>query len=516
MVNFKFHSFIFQILLFSLFGFAFVSCGNKGKTLRDGTYNVQVTLEGGSGRSKVVNPNVLFVKNGKAFIKLVWASKNYDYMIVSGEKYFNENPDGNSSFTFPVSDVFKPLTVIADTIAMSVPHEVEYVLYFDVLLDDEGLISGLGKNGEKEDGIFHNSLISENVYSKNNEVDFCDIVFNEDIELKFAKKFSIKKSDSYSLINIVNGQSFLVVGENAFIPKNCPKDLIILKKPFNNTYLVSTSVMDFFVKLGIIENIKFSGTKAKDWYIPEAVSFMKQNKILYAGKYSSPDYELLYSSGCNLAIENTMIFHKPEVIEKLNELGIPVLIEQSVYEEHPLGRLEWIKLYGVLFGKEREAENFFDEQVMRLNEISNNSFTGKSVAFFYVTSNGSVNIRKPNDYISKMINLSGGNYIFNNLSFVEDNSLSTMNMQFEKFYLDAKDADIIIYNSTIDGKLNSINELLEKNSLFADFKAVKSGKVYCTENNFFQESCGFLDFIYDVNKVCNNFENDFYYLCKVE
>ena len=77
--------------------------------------------------------------------------------------------------------------------------------------------------------------------------------------------------------------------------------------------------------------------------------------MLYAGKYRMPDYELILSKGCDLAIENTMIFHDPEVKEKLEELGIPVIVETSSYESDPLGRLEWIKLYGALFGKEKEA-----------------------------------------------------------------------------------------------------------------------------------------------------------------
>lgn len=487
--------FIFPVFLFSLLCFIFASCSNnknsnghgrssKDGFLKDGTYNVQVSLEGGSGRSKLNNPNLLFVENGKCSIKLVWSSKNYDYMIVDGSKYFNENAGGDSTFTFPVSDISKSINIIADTVAMSVPHEVEYVLSFEVLS------------------------------SVSNDVDFSSINFSDSVDLKFASKFSIKKSDSYSLINISDEDSFLLVSENVPVPVNCPENIIVLKQPLNKTYLVSSPVMDFFVKLNLLDYVKFCGTKAKDWFIPEAASFMNDNKILFAGKYSSPDYELLYSSGCNLAIENTMAYHKPEVIEKLQELGIPVLIEKSAYEDHPLGRLEWIKLYGVLFGKEKEAFDFFDEQVSRLENISGAS-SGKSVVFFYITSNGSVNIRKPTDYISKMINLAGGSYALSNISVDEDNALSTMNMQFENFYLEALNADIIVYNSIVDGKIYSIDDLLKKNAMLADFKAVKNGNVYCTENYFYQKTSGFLDFITDINKVCNGCEDNLFYLCKV-
>lgn len=108
------------------------------------------------------------------------------------------------------------------------------------------------------------------------------------------------------------------------------------------------------------------------------------------------------------------------------------------------------------------------------------------MAFFYVTSNGSVNVRKPGDYIAKMIQLAGGSYLPQAVKEDDENALSTMNMQMEDFYAQAKDADILIYNSTIEGELDSVDTLLAKSPLFADFKAVKEGKVYCTTADFFR------------------------------
>ena len=127
--------------------------------------------------------------------------------------------------------------------------------------------------------------------------------------------------------------------------------------------------------------------------------------------------------------------------------------------------------------------------------------TGRTVAFFYITVNGAVNVRKPNDYIAQMIGLAGGTYVLNDRLSAEENALSTMNMQMEDFYAAAKDADILIYNSTIEGELYSVDELLAKSTLFSDFKAVKEGNVYCTGSNFFQESTGTCDFIEDLHKV---------------
>ena len=139
--------------------------------------------------------------------------------------------------------------------------------------------------------------------------------------------------------------------------------------------------------------------------------------------------------------------------------------------------------------------------------MENDENTGKTVAFFYINSVGAANVRKSNDYISKMIELAGGKYIFDNLG-EQDNALSTMNMQMEEFYAAAKDADYIIYNSTIDGELSTVDQLLSKSSLLEDFKAVKEGNVWCTEQNLFQEPMGLGTMIEDIHTMLTSDKDD--------
>ena len=96
----------------------------------DGSYTCEVTLEGGSGRATVDSPAALTVADGKMTATIVWSSPNYDYMVVDGEKYLPTNTEGNSTFEIPVSALGVPLSVVADTVAMSTPHEIEYTLTF--------------------------------------------------------------------------------------------------------------------------------------------------------------------------------------------------------------------------------------------------------------------------------------------------------------------------------------------------------------------------------------------------
>lgn len=369
-------------------------------------------------------------------------------------------------------------------------------------------------SSEKASEKFQN-LNSEIFSNQNSSVDFSDLKITKSLNLLYAKEFSVDFYGDYKSIQISNKDKFFLVPENFNVPKNIPKDFKILKQPLDKTYLVSSSVMDFMVKLDAISFIKFSGIKENAWFIPQVKNAMQDKKIFYAGKYSAPDYELLYSANCNFAIENTMIYHSPQVIEKLEELGIPVFVEKSTYENNPLGRLEWIKLYGLLFNREEIAEKYFDEQNSKITSIIQNENTGKTVAFFFITSNGSVNVRKPNDYIAKLINLSGGKYVLENLPSENENSLSTMNMQFENFYLKTVNADILIYNNTIDRNLSSLEDLILKNEMFKDFKAYKENKIYCTQKNFFQETSGLADFMEDLHKILNDDDSDLKYIKKL-
>ena len=100
-------------------------------SLDDGTYQVDVSMEGGSGRASITTPTQLVVEDGRAVATIEWSSPNYDYMLVADKRYLPINKEGNSTFEIPVLALDEPFDVIGDTTAMSVPHEVDYQLTFD-------------------------------------------------------------------------------------------------------------------------------------------------------------------------------------------------------------------------------------------------------------------------------------------------------------------------------------------------------------------------------------------------
>ena len=434
--------------------------------LADGVYSVEVSLTGGSGKARVESPARLTVSDGVCTAEIVWGSKNYDYMKVEGVQYFPTNTEGNSAFEIPVTVFDRPMAVIADTVAMSQPHEISYSLLFDSYSLQP--VSAPADSGE--------------------------------MPLSYAQQFSVTNEDDGSMLLTVAGRDrFRLLSREA--DDSCyADDIPIIRIPVRNVCLASSSVADLFLQLDALDAIRLSSTAASGWRLPAVADAMEQEAILYAGKYSAPDYELILTENCDLVIENTMILHSPAVREKLEMLGLPVLVEYSSYEPHPLGRVEWIKLYGLLTGREKEAVRFFEEQVASLASLQDLEKTGKKAAFFYIGSNGSVIVRKPSDYVSKMIELAGGTYPFTDIPD-DGTALSTMNMQMESFFAQAKDCDVLIYNSTVDGGISSLEELVQKSPLLAEFDAVRNGQVWCSEQDMFQQTSAAAGMILDFNAV---------------
>lgn len=370
------------------------------------------------------------------------------------------------------------------------------------------LLAACGKtsdNNEKE----HDTAISQK------------LTFDHSEELTYAQKFSIDDYEGdYYLVTVTDGSRYLIVPEGKEAPDDLASDIVVIQQPVQNIYLAASAAMDMFVSLDALDSVRFSSLKADGWYIDQAKAAMEKGDILYAGKYSTPDYEQIVKENCGLAIENTMILHTPEVKEQLEKFGIHVLVDYSSYEPEPLGRTEWVKLYGLLTGHVKEAEEAFNKEQAAMEDVQNSAAVSegkeaKTVAFFYITSNGQANVRKSGDYLPKMIEMAGGQYIFKDLGD-EEEATSTMSMQMEEFYAGAKDADYIIYNSTIEGELDSVDDLLAKSPLFEKFKAVQEGHVYCTSKNLYQSTMELGTITSDIHRMLADDNEDLTYLYKLK
>ncbi|MBR3309038.1 MAG: ABC transporter substrate-binding protein [Lachnospiraceae bacterium] len=336
------------------------------------------------------------------------------------------------------------------------------------------------------------------------------------MEKEYATEFDVfYYSDGFKVLSVSDGRQYLLVPEGKEAPAETG-DLFILQAPLDHTYLAATSAMALILAIDAGNYVTLTGTNASGWFIPEAAEMVNNGQMVYAGKYSEPDYELLIDSGCNLAIESTMILHTPKVQEMIEKMDIPVFIDRASYESHPLGRTEWVKLYGAMYDKEEAAETMFAEKSQIVKDMENFKNTEKTVAVFNVKTDGTVQIRSPKDYIATMVELGGARYAFRDIATNSDTS-STLNISMEEFYATAVDADYLVYNGTIAEPIKSMDELYALSELFKDFKAVKEGNVWCTGNNMYQATDIVGEFILDINHmVTDGDESSMTFITKVQ
>lgn len=325
------------------------------------------------------------------------------------------------------------------------------------------------------------------------------LTYASTMKLDYADCFHVYYyADGYKLIDIPISGQYLVVPEGGEKPEGLAEDITVIYQPLDEVYLAATGAMSFFDRLDAIDVIKMSSLDVNGWAIQAPIDAMNAGDIVFAGKYSEPDYEMMVEHDCDLALESTMILHTPEVQEMIEDLDIPVMIDRSSYELEVLGRIEWVKLYGALVNKEDVAEEVFAAQKEIVDSMEDFENTGKTVAFFSVNSDRSVVVRKTQDIIPNMIEIGGGKYVLENADDPSTNSAS-MNMTMEEFYSQAVNADYIVYNGTIVGALNSVDDLLGKDPLFAEFKAVKEGNVWTVDKTWYQDTANVANLITDFN-----------------
>jgi iron complex transport system substrate-binding protein len=343
------------------------------------------------------------------------------------------------------------------------------------------------------------------------------LTFESELERDYATQFNVFRYEGgYKYFHIVDGDDFLLVPEDGEVPEGLPEEVTVLQAPVENIYLAATAQMALFVSMGGEDSLRMTSLKQDGWTFDEPKKLLDDGALLFAGKYSEPDYEMLIDENCELAIESTMIYHTPEVKEMIEELGIPVLVDHSSYESNPLGRMEWIKFYGELIGKEEEAKAFYDEQKAKVEALEDFENTEKTVAFFYISTDGKAMVRRGDDYIPAMIEMAGARYIFKD---VDDGSgKQTIPMTMEAFYDIAKDADYIVYNASIDSSVKTLDDLLAKDPVIKEMKAVKEGNCWSSGGAMYQRTDIAGDMILDFHTLftSDDPESELNYITKLK
>lgn len=339
------------------------------------------------------------------------------------------------------------------------------------------------------------------------------LVYTGSMELEYASQFSVDYYEGgYQLITVSDGARVLTVPEGAAVPEGLPEDVMVLAQPVSDLMVSSTPITSLINALGRLSDIKYTTTDADGWYIEDVKSAVESGALTYIGTYKEPDFEVLAADAPSFGVFSTMLDNVPDVAEKLTELGILYMRDYSTFENHPLGRVEWIKLYGVLLGADDEAQAVYDAQKQLVDSLSN-AETGKTCAIFYITSKGTLHVRNGSDYIARMMELAGGEYI---LSDFNPEGTGAEEMGLEDFYARASEADYILYLGSMGGKPQTIEEMVARWDLLSEFKAVREGNVYSTTPDFFQVSDTLGNIIVDMNRMLTGDDAELTYLFELQ
>jgi len=499
-----------------------------------------VTLEGGSGKASVESPCPVLERSGELLALITWSSSHYDFMIVDGEKILPVNTEGNSQFEIPLKSSAESagtsrteslpadceMQVQADTTAMSTPHLVDYTLSFRFFkTKEEAESAGESQQEEDSSGATQEEAVTTADIGEAPELSGLQYLSKDENE--YAQGFAIYRYENeYTVLAIDDGRSYLIIPEGAEIPEETTEDLIILRRPLNRIYLAASAVMCQFDEIGAVDKVILSGLEKDGWYIEAAREAMEKGTLEYGGKYSAPDYERIVASGVNLAVESTMIHHTPKVQEKLEKLGIPVLIDRSSYESEPLGRTEWVKAYGLLTGHEEEAAQAFEEQKNYVEALRGNAEADaantygsdsaaqqKTVAIFSINSTRQVVTRGAGDYFGKMVEIAGGTLS----TPATDTGRATQTVSMESFYAAAEQADILIYNASIEDAPEDLQQMCAKDSILTQFRAVREGNVWCMRSSLYQNASRTGAIIRDLHAIVAgeaDEETEFFYRLK--
>ena len=338
-----------------------------------------------------------------------------------------------------------------------------------------GLIASMvlvGCTGNKTEQVLDEKPIEQ----ANN--DTAGLVHEKTLELKYAKHFSVDYyKDGYKIITDASNRKTLFVPEGKEVPE-IEEDVHVLTQSIETVGLYSTVDAAWFRPLNELKRIKTVTFEEEKWRIDEIAEGMKDGEITYIGKSSALDYELLQSA--NPTVHLLSKSSEDELFPKFDELGLDYISMGAYLEEDPRGRLEWVKFVGALVDKDEEAEEFFNLELARIEEITKkvaeaNKEKPKVALVYFSGSKEVFYVNNGKGHQAITTELSGGTTYPDGLDQEKSGSVAVTN---EEFYKMMEDVDVIIYDNITGHTIQNIDDMLQKADYLADIKAVKEGKVW--------------------------------------
>jgi len=337
------------------------------------------------------------------------------------------------------------------------------------------------------------------------------------INFKYAKGLQVKYiGNSCKLIIDSAGKKFLLVPNGKSAPKGYG-DVKIVNTPVKKVAAFSTTYVSALRSIGELNSVAAVTTEKDKWYIDEIKKGINKGSITYVGKQDSPNYEQIKAIHPDIAILHTGSANQEKQIAKLESLGITCISYNEHMQDNPLAKIEAIKVLAAFFNKDEVAENNLNKIEANIKAVSEKIKTSKKpkVAYAYILK-GLVYVPNDGSYVAKMIDLAGGDYIFNNIG---KNEGAYSKISVEEFYQKAKTADVLIYDNTSDLSVKNLNNLVTNNSILKDMSPIANDKVWGINKTYWQDTDKMDTIIKDMSaafypKKYSNYKPTYYYKLK--
>lgn len=338
------------------------------------------------------------------------------------------------------------------------------------------------------------------------------LVHENTLNLDYAKHFKVDYyKDGYKIITDASDRKILLVPEGKEIPEQIDEKTLILNMPIKDIGIYSTIDAAWFRALGLEDKISTVTFDKDKWKMEEIFKNIEEGKTTFIGKTSSLDYELLQA--INPTINLMSKSYEEKLFPKFDELGLNYISMGAYLEEDPRGRLEWVKFAGALFDKDKEAEDFYNKEIEKINkvvkEVEESEIEKPNVAIIYFSPSKEVfNVTKPIGHQAVTTELAGG-IAYPTKEMRDDLEGRSNSMTNEEFYKQMQDADIIIYDNITGHGIQSISDMIEKAEFTKDLKAVKEKRVYGLQKSYWQSADRVSEIIEDLREVIVKDKDEF-------
>ncbi len=304
------------------------------------------------------------------------------------------------------------------------------------------------------------------------------------VTLEYATKFKIENlADNCKKVTDGEGRELLLVPRGQEAPSEYKdKDLPVINTPVKRVVALSTTQASLLRPLDELGSIVAATTAEESWFMDEMKEGLKSGKIELVGSGMGPlDFDKIVALKPDIVFLNTGSAADTESLRKLEELKVPVAVDNAWLENDPLGRMEWVKFLAAFYEKGDKADQVFQNTVNKTEEITKKVASAKTKpkVLWGMIYQGKVYVPDGDSYAAKMIEMAGGDYLFTDKKGGGEITL-------EEYYARGKEADIYMSDTLPQYGVSSIAKITEQGKVLADLKTVKEGKVWCYQPWYYE------------------------------